>query len=86
MNSSWGSGLRLEKYSREYDSPAYMFAKTKDNLQLRKGQVYDEYVLWMYGYLVKYWVASKKASPKKVWNILPIDTFNDSFEFYYTQG
>ena len=86
LNSTWGINLLSENFLREYESPSYMLAKARCNLTLQGGPKYDTYTLWMYGYLVKYWVTNKNISSKKIWEILPINLFNDSFVFYHTQG
>lgn len=86
LNSTWGSELLLEDRIKEYESLPYMYAKAKKNLNLKKGETYDPYVMWMYGYLVKYWIYKNKTQPDIVWNTLPIDRFENMFGFYHTQG
>ena len=86
LSSDWGSGLLSEKRIREYESVPYMYAKAKKNLELKQGITYEEYLMWMYGYLVKYWVTTKDVTPQEVWEVLPIDKFDKLFLFYHTQG
>lgn len=86
LNSTWGTELLLEDRIKEYESLPYMYAKAKKNLNLETGKTYDPYVMWMYGYLVKYWVYKNKTQPDIIWDILPINRFENMFEFYHTQG
>lgn len=86
LNSEWGDSLLMERRIKEYESAPYMYAKAKRNLNLETGSTYDSYLMWMYGYLVKHWVTKKDVSSREVWEILPIDKFNNLFLFYHTQG
>ena len=86
LNSPWGDSLLQEKRIKEYESVSYMYAKAKKNLNTPTGTTYDSYLMWMYGYLVKHWVAQKNMSPSEIWETLPVDRFSDLFGFYHTQG
>ena len=86
MNSEWGSELLTEERIKEYTSLPYMFEKSKKNLDISEGKTCDPYMMWMYGYLVKYWVGTRNISPKTVWKMLPLDKFDNLFGFYHTQG
>ena len=87
LNSEWGSNLLLEKkYTICYESAANMFAHAIKELDVKKGKIYDPYVMWMYGYLVKFWVTNYNITPQKIWEVLPINVFNARFMFYHTQG
>lgn len=86
LNSSWGESLISGERLKEFCSTPYMYAKSKKILKTPKGESYDPYELWSYGYLVSYLVKTKGISSKEVWNILPIDVFVDRFGKYHTQG
>ncbi len=86
LNSDWGRDVLMEDRLKEYTSVPYMYSKSRNALKLEKGETYDPYVMWMYGYLVKYWINKEKISPQRIWKILPVDKFNDLFVFYHTQG
>ena len=86
LNSKWGSDVLTEERLKEYNSLPYMYSRSKNSLQLKQGHTYDRYVLWMYGYLVKYWVNKEKVQPGEIWKILPLNRFDELFGFYHTQG
>ena len=86
LNGKLGCEILSEDYLKPYNSFLYMFDVFNDDAKITKGIAYDKYIMWMYGYLVKYWVYFKEIKPEDVWKILPIDTFKDLFSFYHTQG
>lgn len=86
LNERWGNNILLEKSLKELESPTYMLDKAILKLDLKRGKTYDEYLMWMYGYLIKYWTGYRNIKPLKIWEILPIDRFNKLFSFYHTQG
>ncbi len=86
VNSEYGRSILNERYIKPYENERYMYSKAIEELNLKKGKPYDKYVLWMYGYLLKYWVTYYDDSPSAVYNILPIKTFNKLFGKYHTQG
>ena len=86
MNSKIGRNILLELETKPFNSFAYMFDIIQDELHVKQGKTYDSYVMWMYGYLIKYWTAYRDITPEQIWKILPIDMFNNMFGFYHTQG
>ena len=86
MNSSWGHDILTEDRIKEYTSVPYMYSMSKNTLNLQSGSTCDPYVMWMYGYLIKYWVNKDNTDPKDIWKIMPLDRFHDMFGFYHTQG
>ena len=86
LNENWGIALLTENVIRAFDSVSYMYDSIKESINLVKGETYDEYLMWMYGYLVKYWVYKEDISPVDIWKLLPIDIFDARFNFYHTQG
>lgn len=86
LNSKMGTAILKGDFLKPYNSFAYMFGLLQKEVSFCKGETYDPYIMWMYGYLVKYWVDNYNVSPKEIWKILPIDVFKDRFGFYHTQG
>ena len=86
LTTDWGISVLTENNIRLFDSVGYMYSYAKDNITFIKGNPYDEYLMWMYGYLVKYWVYMENISPVDIWRILPVDVFDARFNFYHTQG
>ena len=86
LNSEDGQIILTDKFVKPYNSFAYMFNILNKELHFAEGETYSPDIMWMYGYLVKYWVYHKNMLPKDIWNILPVDMFRELYPFYHTQG
>ena len=86
LNSNLGESILKGIYYKAYNSFAYMLDICKDELNLKKGETYDSYLMWMYGFLVKFWITHYDIESSEIWKILPIDLFYFKFPFYHTQG
>lgn len=55
-------------------------------VKFKQGETLDQYVLWFAGYLYKWWIMMYHKKPFQVYKILPIETLEERFDFYHTQG
>ena len=55
-------------------------------VKFKQGETLDQYVLWFAGYLYKWWIMMYHKKPSQVYKILPIETLEERFDFYHTQG
>ena len=57
---------------------------TSANVQ--KGFSFDSYVMWVYGYLIKWWVYKFPEDIDFIQQIMPLESFDDNFLYWHTQG
>lgn len=86
MHSKSGYSMLMELDIKPFNSFRYMLEIVQEEIKVGQGVAYDSYVMWMYGYLIKYWTAYRDITPEQIWKILPVDKFNEMFNFYHTQG
>ena len=51
-----------------------------------KGNHYDSYVMWMYGYMLKWWMYKYPEDLSFVSKCFPISKFDGGFGCYHSQG
>jgi hypothetical protein len=69
----------------EYSDSNFMLSGFMKEMQFKKGKCYDYDVLYLTGYLYKYWVSTRRADPVKVYRLAPIKKIGIRYEFYHTQ-
>lgn len=69
----------------EWADDAVLLSVLEHNLKLKKGPVLDEFTAWLIGYTYKYWLLTWNTNRYEIWNVLPVQRFLASFDFYHTQ-
>ncbi len=86
MTTDYGiSVIRGDKLS-EYSCEEFMLEGFERELSLKKGLVYDTDVMWMTGYVYRYWVGTRGTDPREIYKIAPIKLLGDRYGAYHTQG
>ena len=86
VDSEYGRKILLHNGIKDYYFWGYMYEGLLEEFKLTKGNALDEYVMYSYGYLLKYWLDIHKVEPRLIVKILPLERFNAKFGFYHTQG
>ena len=64
-------------------SLAYTIYHLTEMFNIPKGKTYDSYVMWMYGYMLKWWAY---RYPEDNFSKFTLSHFNDVFVYYHTLG
>ena len=86
IDSDFGFNILVDNYIGWYFSYPFMFDKMVKFIKPNKGTPLNSYLMWFYGYLLKYWITTRKMLPKDVYNMMPLDVFERRFMSYHTQG
>jgi hypothetical protein len=86
LTSDYGISILTDIRLSEYADAKFMLEGLIRELKPKKGLVYDTDVLWLSGYVYKYWVSTRDADPRDVYKLAPIRLFANRYEFYHTQG
>ena len=85
MTTEYGIMVITDKRMIEYSDEGFMLEGFTREFKFKKGFCYDEDVLWLTGYLYKYWVSTRNADPRYIYKIAPIKLIGERYEFYHTQ-
>lgn len=64
----------------------YILSKIIKTTGLSKGPTFDPYVMWMYGYSIKWLLHKYPEDIDKIQQHFSVEYFNDHFGYYHTQG
>ena len=53
---------------------------------IQKGNTYNSYVMWSYGYLIKWWLYKFPQDIDYIQKVLPLSLFETGFDYWHTQG
>lgn len=53
---------------------------------VQKGNTYNPYVMWSYGYLIKWWAYKFPQDIGDILTVLPLSLFETGFDYWHTQG
>ena len=85
--TEFGNDILDDNNFRYYYCWTVMYDKFIHNVACKSGgTVLDEYLMWMYGYVIKYWQGTRNFPVKEIYKILPLDKFDRLFDFYHTQS
>lgn len=71
---------------QEWCDEAFLMSVMERQIDFKKGEILDDYLLWFAGYLYKYWMLKYSLDRRIIYKILPLKRLNASFGFYHTQG
>lgn len=86
LTSEYGIDVLTDKMMIEYSAHTFMLAGFKRALELKKGNFYDRDVLYLAGFLYKYWWSTRETDPRIIYRLAPARLIANRYEFYHTQG
>lgn len=86
LTSEYGIDILTDRVLNEYSAHTFMLAGFKRALDLKKGGCYDRDVLYLVGFLYKYWWSTRETDPRVIYRLAPIQLIANRYEFYHTQG
>lgn len=64
----------------------YFLLQVFENIKpFKKGGVANSFDMWFMGYTYKYWMRTRKMSPKRIFKILPVEWFLARMGKYHTE-
>lgn len=85
MNSEYGTMVLEDRRMIEYSDRGFMYEGILRGMTFNKGEVYDGDVLYLAGYLYKYWISTRNAKAQEIYKIAPIELIDRRYGFYHTQ-
>lgn len=84
ISNDYCRSILLDDLAKPYYNWTYMYSKIIKNIKTTKGIARSEYVMWSYGYLLKYWINTKDAYPEDIVKLMPLSKYDDYFTLYHT--
>lgn len=85
MTTEYGSMVVTDKRMIEYSDAGFMLEGFMKELSFDKGESYNQDILWLTGYIYKYWVSTRDYTPGSIYKMAPIKLIADRYDFYHTQ-